>query len=57
MDFDPGRLLADPSASPDTLGAELYELLLDVASGQAAASETLGYGDNEFVPGAIGAVL
>ncbi|RDW14078.1 galactonate dehydratase [Paracoccus thiocyanatus] len=57
MDFDAGRLLADPSGSPDSLGAELYELLLDVASGQATASEMLGYGDNEFVPWAIGAVL
>lgn len=57
MDFDAGRLLADASGSPDRLGAALYDLLLDVASGQATASEMLGYGDNEFVPWAIGAVL
>ncbi|MGY9046042.1 MAG: UxaA family hydrolase [Rhodobacterales bacterium] len=39
------------------MGQEIYELLLDVASGQKTKSEEFGYGDNEFVPWKIGAVL
>lgn len=57
MDFDAGRLITDAAVSLDQMGAELYEMLLDVASGQATASELFGYGDNEFVPWTIGAVL
>jgi altronate hydrolase len=32
-------------------------LALAVASGQKTKSETLGYGDHEFVPWRLGAVL
>ena len=39
------------------MGARIYDLLLDIASGQKTASEEFGYGDNEFVPWKIGAVL
>ncbi|WP_102224791.1 UxaA family hydrolase [Acidimangrovimonas sediminis] len=39
------------------MGQRIYDLLLDVASGRHTASEEFGYGDNEFVPWKIGAVL
>jgi altronate hydrolase len=39
------------------MGLRIYEVLLDVASGRKTASEEFGYGDNEFVPWKIGAVL
>jgi altronate hydrolase len=38
-------------------GAEIFEKLLAVASGERTASEKLGYGDNEFTPWQIGAVM
>ena len=38
-------------------GAEIFQTILDVASGRKTKSEDLGYGRNEFVPWQIGAVL
>ncbi|AXI47630.1 galactonate dehydratase [Sulfitobacter sp. SK012] len=38
-------------------GAEIFETLIDVASGRATKSEDLGFGGVEFVPWQIGAVL
>ncbi|GAB5447915.1 UxaA family hydrolase [Gymnodinialimonas sp.] len=38
-------------------GAEILELIIATASGQATKSEGLGLGDNEFVPWQIGAVM
>ncbi len=38
-------------------GEEIFELILRVASGERSKSETLGYGDNEFVPWQVGAVM
>ena len=38
-------------------GAEIFEEILAVASGKRSKSELLGYGDNEFVPWQIGAVM
>ncbi|MBY0613064.1 MAG: altronate dehydratase family protein [Beijerinckiaceae bacterium] len=56
MDIDAGKIL-NGEASVEQVGAEIYEHVLDVASGLKTASETFGYGDNEFVPWSIGAVL
>lgn len=39
------------------MGHRIYDLLLDTASGKKTVSEEFGYGDNEFVPWKIGAVL
>jgi altronate hydrolase len=39
------------------MGAEIFRLWLDVASGEQSKSEAFGYGDNEFVPWQIGAVM
>jgi len=38
-------------------GREIFEVMLRVASGERSRSELLGYGDNEFVPWQIGAVM
>ena len=39
------------------MGRQVYDLLLDVASGRRSRSEELGLGGEEFVPWQIGAVL
>ncbi|TQS73074.1 altronate dehydratase [Rhodobacteraceae bacterium] len=56
MDIDCGVVVERGVSLPD-MGQKIYDLLLDVASGQKTASEEFGYGDNEFVPWKIGAVL
>ena len=38
-------------------GEEIFEMILKVASGERSKSETLGYGDNEFVPWQVGATM
>jgi altronate hydrolase len=38
-------------------GREIFDRVLRVASGERTRSELLGYGDNEFVPWQIGAVM
>ena len=38
-------------------GREIFEHILRVASGEKTKSEALGYGDHEFVPWQIGAVM
>ncbi len=38
-------------------GEEIFELILKTASGQQTKSEELGYGENEYVPWYIGAVM
>ena len=56
MDLNAGRIL-DGDASPETVGHEIFELLLRVASGEETKSEKLNLGDLEFVPWQIGAVM
>lgn len=56
MDVNAGTVLSD-GASIETVGREIYQLLLDVASGKASKSEAQGLGDYEFVPWQIGAVM
>lgn len=56
MDFDCGPIL-DGAMSVEEAGQQIYELILDVASGRRSASEQFGFGDFEFVPWQIGAVL
>jgi altronate hydrolase len=38
-------------------GEEIFQKVLAVASGEHTKSEDLGYGDLEFVPWQIGAVM
>ena len=41
----------------ENLGERIFALLIATASGQTTRSEQLGYGDNEFVPWQLGAVM
>ncbi len=56
IDIDCGGI-ATGEATIETKGAEILDLLLDVASGRQTKSEALGYGGAEFVPWQIGAVM
>ena len=56
MDIDAGCVL-EGRATIEQIGMKIYDRIIDVASGEKTASETFGYGDNEFVPWSIGAVL
>ncbi|MFQ3356026.1 MAG: altronate hydrolase, partial [Paracoccaceae bacterium] len=38
-------------------GQEIYNLILEIASGKESKSELQGLGDYEFVPWQIGAVM
>ena len=49
MDLNCGEVL-DGGATIEALGATLFRMLLDTASGKRSRSEIHGYGQNEFVP-------
>ena len=49
MDINCGEVL-DGTATIEDMGARMFQLMLDIASGQLSRSETHGYGHNEFVP-------
>ncbi len=53
MDINCGEIV-DGTKTMDEMGQAIFELMLATASGQPSKSETLGLGDNEFVPWAIG---
>ncbi|PLZ02358.1 galactonate dehydratase [Burkholderia sp. WAC0059] len=55
MDLNCGPILSGAKSIEET-GAELFRLMLAVASGQRSRSEIHGYGQNEFVPWQIGAI-
>jgi altronate hydrolase len=56
MDIDCGVVL-DAGVSVAELGERIFERILEVASGDPTKSEKLGFGDAEFVPWQIGAVM
>jgi altronate hydrolase len=56
MDINCGPI-ADGEVSVEEKGQEIFEYLIDIASGRQSKSEELGYGDNEFVPWLVGAVM
>jgi altronate hydrolase len=56
MDIDCGPI-ADGAASVQEIGEEIFRLVLDTASGKKTKSEELGFGDDEFAPWQIGAVM
>jgi altronate hydrolase len=56
MDLNCGDVVSAQVSLADK-GAELLELIVATASGQATKSEALGLGDHEFVPWQIGAVM
>lgn len=56
MDLDAGRIV-DGGATVEEVGEELFELLIDVASGRRrSVSEELDLGQDEFQPWQLGAV-
>ncbi|UOK73663.1 UxaA family hydrolase [Ancylobacter polymorphus] len=55
MDINCGEMLE--GISLEAKGREIFDTLLRVASGERTKSECLGYGDAEFVPWQIGAVM
>jgi len=56
MDINAGAMLTEGQTLEEK-GREIYQLLLDVASGRQSKSEAQGLGDYEFVPWQIGAVM
>ncbi|MAN77255.1 MAG: galactonate dehydratase [Rhizobiales bacterium] len=55
MDTNCGDILE--GVTLEQKGAEIFQHILDVASGRTTKSEDLGYGDNEFAPWQVGAVM
>ena len=56
MDINAGKIISD-GASVKVVGEEIFQKLLDVASGEHPLSESQGLGDYEFVPWQIGATM
>jgi altronate hydrolase len=56
IDLNCGEI-ADGAATIDELGARLFDLILQTASGSTTKSERFGYGQSEFVPWQLGAVM
>jgi altronate hydrolase len=56
MDIDCG-VVVDEGISIQEMGNRIFDRLLEVASGSPTKSEAQGFGDDEFVPWQIGAVM
>lgn len=56
MDINCG-LVADGECSVEEMGQRVFRLILDTASGKQSKSEELGFGDEEFTPWQLGAVM
>jgi altronate hydrolase len=56
MDINCGTIL-DGDVSLDQMGRQIFEEILEVASGKRTKSEALGFGNHEFTPWQIGAVM
>ena len=56
MDVNCGVIL-DGTATVEQTGRKIFDLVVAVASGQPSKSEELGFGDEEFTPWQLGAVL
>ena len=56
MDINCGSIV-DGSETVDEVGERIFQLMLATASGRATKSELHGYGQNEFVPWQLGAVM
>ncbi len=56
MDINAGRILSEGKSIQD-IGTEIYQYVLDIASGKQSLSELQNMGDNEFVPWQIGATM
>ena len=56
MDINCG-VIADGEKTVQEVGQEIFEYMLEIASGRQSKSEELGFGDNEFIPWQVGAVM
>jgi altronate hydrolase len=56
IDLNCGEI-ADGTATIETVGMRLFHLMLETASGRKTKSEQHGYGQSEFVPWQLGAVM
>ena len=56
IDINCGTVI-DGSATIDEMGERIFRLMLETASGRKTKSELHGYGQNEFVPWSLGAVM
>ncbi|MGI9493294.1 MAG: UxaA family hydrolase [Geminicoccaceae bacterium] len=56
MDVNGGVIL-DQGVSVEELGQQIFDLFLRIASGERTKSEALGFGNHEFTPWQIGAVM
>ena len=56
MDIDCGPI-ADGGATVAEMGERIFRLVLDTASGRKTKSEELGFGEDEFTPWQLGAVM
>ena len=56
IDIDCGGIV-EGLESVDQVGERIFQLMLDTASGRQTKSEGHGYGQNEFVPWQLGAVM
>lgn len=56
MDINCG-VIADGDATVQEVGEQIFDYFLEIASGRESKSEALGFGDNEFIPWQIGAVM
>jgi len=56
MDVSCGAVL-DEGVSIQEMGQRIFELVLRVASGEKSKSEAQGFGDAEFIPWQVGAVM
>ena len=56
IDINCGEII-DGSASVEEIGERIFRMILAIASGSKTKSELHGYGQNEFVPWQLGAVM
>jgi altronate hydrolase len=56
MDINCGEII-DGASTVQEMGQRIFELVLATASGAQSKSEQHGYGQNEFVPWQVGAVM
>jgi altronate hydrolase len=56
MDINCGGI-ADGMIDIDTMGEQIFQMIVETASGAKTKSELHGYGQNEFVPWQIGVVM
>jgi len=56
MDIDCGVVLSG-QVTLGQLGEQILQNIIDTASGKKTKSEEFGFGDNEFLPWSVGAVM